>query len=54
MDEKEILIGKLILFLKRFNVYQEYIDGLAEQGSHGETIDDPPIFSFVERKDPRS
>ena len=40
MDEKEILIGKLILFLKRFNVYEEYIAGLARVGSHGETIDE--------------
>ena len=40
MTDKEILISKLTLFLKRFNVYEEYIAGLARVGSHGETIDE--------------
>ena len=39
MTQEEILISKLTLFLKRFNVYEEYIDGLAKWGSCGKTID---------------
>ena len=40
MSDKEILIGRLTLFLKSVDVYEEYIDGLAKWGSHGNTIDE--------------
>ena len=40
MTDKEILIAKLTIFLKKYGVYEEYIAGLAEHGCNGKTIDE--------------
>ena len=40
MTDKEILIARLTLFLKKYGAYGEYIAGLARCGSHRYTIDD--------------
>lgn len=40
MTDKEILIAKLTIFLKKYGAYDAYIAGLAEHGASRKTIDE--------------
>lgn len=49
MTDKEILIGRLTLFLKSVDAYEQYIAGLADEGSHGNTIEEIADWCIKQR-----